>query len=75
MGEIIIRKKTPEELEEKIFELVAEIALLKHNWKELKEWLEDGFYWSYYEEDLSSGRVVEIIKDKMQELEKESDVK
>lgn len=42
---------------------------LQNNWNELKKWLEDNFYWSYYEEDLSSGWVVEIIKGKMQELE------
>jgi hypothetical protein len=42
---------------------------LVNNWHELKKWLEDDFYWSYYEENMSSGWVVEIMKEKMQELE------
>ena len=40
-----------------------------NNWNEFKKWLEDSFYWSYYEENMSSGWVVEIMKEKMQELE------
>lgn len=40
-----------------------------NNWNEFKKWLEDSFYWAYYEENMSSGWVVEIMKEKMQELE------
>lgn len=46
------------------------IEQLQNNWNELKKWLENSFYWGYYEENLTSGWIVEIIKSKMQELEK-----
>ena len=37
MPEIKIRKRTPEEIEEKLFEIISEKALLKHEIDKIKE--------------------------------------
>lgn len=39
--EIKIRKRTPEEIEEKMLEIITENVILKNNWNELKEYLKD----------------------------------
>lgn len=71
---IIDTIKGEQHLGENLKELCVDyIEQLENNWNELKKWLEDDFYMSYYEEDLSSGWVVEIIKKKMQELEQGKD--